>query len=92
MNPKKYYEVMPAEKVRQVCKAAGTTFENFQQFACYAGTVSGRLAIRLAMASENQMTIEEILILSAQNAELRKLQRQERQFRHAKKKRIADYA
>jgi hypothetical protein len=61
MTPREFWKTKPAETIGRVCDRAGTSLLNFQQIACYRGSVSARLAARIAKASDGEMTEMEIL-------------------------------
>ncbi len=61
MSPKEFYYSNSKERIKQVAKSAGTTFENFQQIALANGSVGKNLAARLAVASNGEMSVLEIL-------------------------------
>lgn len=61
MTPKEFYKSMPKDVVRQVVQNAKTTMSNFQQIALFNGSVSSKLAQRLAESSGYKMTELEIL-------------------------------
>lgn len=61
MTPKQFYASKSREEIKAIAKLAGTTFSNFQQIALCGGSVSPRLAARLADSSGQEMTEIEIL-------------------------------
>ena len=61
MTPKQFYHTKPRALVAAVAKTANTSVENFKQIAIAGGSVGKRLAERLAVASEQEMTELEIL-------------------------------
>lgn len=61
MTPNKFYKENSKIRIESVCTEAETTFGNFQQIALANGSVSKNLAARLQTASDNEMTIMEIL-------------------------------
>ena len=61
MDARTFFQNNPKTRVEAVAKKAGTTYGNFQQIAMYNGAVSRKLAKALAEASDNEMTIMEIL-------------------------------
>jgi hypothetical protein len=61
MTPREFWKTKPQEEIGRVCDRAGTSLLNFQQLACYRGSVSPRLAEKLAAASDGQMSEMEIL-------------------------------
>ena len=61
MTPKQFYYTQSKETVEAVIRSAKTSMENFKQIAVAGGSVGKRLAERLAIASEQQMTELEIL-------------------------------
>ena len=61
MTPREFWKTKPAEAIGRVCDRAGTSLLNFQQIACYRGSVSARLAAKIAKASDGEMTEMEIL-------------------------------
>lgn len=68
MTPLQFYQTYDRAKCTAVAEAAGTTFANFQQIACYRGGCSPKLAERLEIASEGGMTRMEILFPDSQVA------------------------
>lgn len=61
MTPNQFYQANTKERVEEVAKGAGTTFGNFQQIAIANGSVSKKLASKLADSSNQEMTVLEIL-------------------------------
>lgn len=64
MTPKQYWQHYldsDRPRIESMCKAAGTTFANFQQIAMAGGAVGRALAKRLQSASDEEMTVLEIL-------------------------------
>lgn len=61
MTPKQFYNSESRDVLKDVCKKAKTTVSNFQQIAVAGGSVSAKLAARLAEASGGKMTELEIL-------------------------------
>ena len=61
MTPNQFYLSVSRERLRSLCKEARTSVGNFQQIALAGGSVSARLAERLAKASGGEMTEMEIL-------------------------------
>jgi len=64
MTPSQYYREYREKdraKIEAVCKAAETSFGNFQQIALAGGSCGKALARRLATASKGEMTELEIL-------------------------------
>lgn len=61
MTPRQFYNTNPRDRVREIARSAGTTFNNFQQIALAGGSVGKDLAARLAQASDYEMTEMEIL-------------------------------
>lgn len=61
MTPRQYWEAHTEKEVRATCRKAKTNYANFRLIALYDGSVSARLAERLAKASGGEMTEIEIL-------------------------------
>lgn len=61
MNANEFFTSNTREQVAKVAREAGTNYNNFRQIALYNGACSGKLAMKLAMASGQAMTTEEIL-------------------------------
>ena len=64
MTPAQFYKTyfhVDRDKIKRVCTDARTNFANFQQIALAKGSCGKSLAKRLARASNNEMTIMEIL-------------------------------
>lgn len=61
MTPRQFYNTHPKEVVEAMALKAGTNLANFKLIALYGGACSKHLARSLADASNNEMTLEEIL-------------------------------
>jgi len=64
MTPSQFYKTYKdadRERIAFVCKKAGTSLENFKQIALGHGGAGKQLAKRLAVASDNEMSLLEIL-------------------------------
>lgn len=61
MTPLQFLDSYPIEDVTSVVEQAGTNLANFKQIARYNGGCGRKLAKSLAEASQNRMTLLEIL-------------------------------
>ncbi|VUD48522.1 hypothetical protein TDB9533_01250 [Thalassocella blandensis] len=61
MTPQQFYKSKTRSEIEQLACAAKTTLSNFRQIALAGGSVSPKLAERLAEASGFEMTELEIL-------------------------------
>ena len=61
MNAREFLDHHGKAKVKEVCKTAKTTYAYFTQLATGNRRPSPELARALAEASDNQMTLEELL-------------------------------
>ena len=62
MNATEFYKTNTKERITEVVLLAGTNYENFKQIALYGGACSGKLALKLAIASGQEMTTEAIIM------------------------------
>lgn len=63
MTPLSFYRTYGADRCKEVAEAAKTNLDNFRQIM-YGGSVSSKLAKRIADASNGEMSLEEILFPS----------------------------
>lgn len=61
MNALEFFERNSKERILEVVGKAGTNYDNFKQIALYNGACSGKLARRLSIASDQEMTTDAIL-------------------------------
>lgn len=61
MTPRQFFNAHTKERVERMAAKAGTNYANFKLIALYGGACSKHLARSLSDASDNEMTLEEIL-------------------------------